>query len=93
MTFIAPKQELVLFTSVSSHQHQVMRTRLHVENFDCNLFLTPDDEHFSGTVPAYINCNLRPLPEARRAHNNARAHAGEVPTQILLGRHTFPSSF
>jgi hypothetical protein len=92
VAFIAPKQELMLFSSVSNHQHQVMRPRLHVDNFDCNPFFTPDDEHFAGTVPAYIDCNLRPLPEARSAHNDARTHTGEVPTQILLGRHTFPSN-
>jgi len=83
----------VLVASFANHQHQVMRLRLHVENFDRNFFLTPDDEHFAGTVPAYLDCNLRPLPEARSAHNYARTHAGEVPTQILLGRHTFPSNY
>ncbi|HEY4356864.1 MAG TPA: hypothetical protein VGN16_14025 [Acidobacteriaceae bacterium] len=93
VAFIAPEQELVFFTSVSNHQHQMMRLRLHIENFDGDLSLIPDDKHFSGIVPAYIDCNLRPLPEAGSAHDNARTHTGEVPTQIFLGRHTFPSNF
>jgi hypothetical protein len=90
MAFIAPKQELVLFASFANHQHQVMRTRLHVENLDGHLVFTPDDEYFAGTVPAYINCDLRPLPGAGSAHSNARTHTGEVPTQVLLGRHIIP---
>src|ERR1700747_1779986 len=73
-------------------KHHVMRTRLHIQNFDCNLVFTPDDKEFARAIPAYINCDLRPLQAAWSSQNNASAHADEVPTQILLGRHTFPSS-
>jgi hypothetical protein len=52
VAFIAPKQELVLFASFANHQHQMMRTWLHIENFDGDLVFTPDDKYFAGTVPA-----------------------------------------
>src|SRR6185312_3492883 len=88
VAFIAPKQELVFFGSFANHQHQVMRTRLHIKHLDDNLALAPDDEDLAGALPADINCNLRPLETAGSAHNDARTHAGEVATQIILGRHT-----
>src|SRR6185503_15248703 len=84
------KQELVSGVSVPNHQHQMPGRRLHIENLGHNTFPASNVEEFASTVPANVNPDLQPRPRAEFLNSNTRAHAGEVPTQELLGRHTTP---
>jgi hypothetical protein len=64
---------------------------LHIENLGYNIRLGSYVEELARAVSANINSNLLPLPAAGSAHKYTRAHAGEVPTQRLLGLHNTPS--
>ena len=87
MTFIAPKQELILLVAVPNHQHKMARSRPHIKNLGNNPVLTANVEEFAITIPANINSDFFSLPHAWFLDFQARAHTGEMPTQILRGRH------
>jgi hypothetical protein len=64
---------------------------LYIEYLGYNAFLGSYVEEFARAVPAYVNSDLLPLPWAGPVYKHTRAHAGEIPTQRLLGLHTTPS--
>ncbi|WP_321471790.1 hypothetical protein [uncultured Paludibaculum sp.] len=90
MTFIAAKQEFVLVPTVAHHKHEMSVNRLDVENLGYNPCLATDVKEFTAAVPADVNPDLCPLPLACVLYTQTRAHAGEVPAEELLGRHTTP---
>ena len=64
VALIPPKQELVSGVSVPNHQNKMAGRGLHVENLGCNGFSTSNIEEFASTVPANINSDLQPRPNA-----------------------------
>ena len=92
VTIVAAKQVFVLRTVITHHQNHMVSIRLNVENFGSNSRFTTNIEELPGAVPANVNSDLRPMPPACFNQAQTRTHTGEVPTQVLLGRHTTPSN-
>src|SRR2546430_17026044 len=69
----------------------MVKSRLHIKKLGNNPNLTANVEEFAIAVPANINSGFFPLPRARPLDFQPRAHAGEMPTQRLCGRHVTPS--
>jgi hypothetical protein len=93
VTLIAPKQELILIGAVPNHQHKMARGRPHIKNLGNNPVMTANIEKFAITIPAHINSDFFSLPHTSSLDFQARAHAGEMPTQILCGGHILLSCF
>jgi hypothetical protein len=93
VTFITAKQELILGAAVPHHQHKMARSRPDIQNLGNNPVLTANIEEFAIAIPANINSDLLSLPRTRPLNFHPCAHAGEVPTQILCGRHMLLSLF
>jgi len=84
---IAAEQELILVVAIPNHQHKMARSRLHIKNLGNNPVVAANIEEFAITIPANINSDFFPLPHTWSLEFQARAHTGEMPTQILCGRH------
>jgi hypothetical protein len=87
VTLITAEQELILVVAVPNHQHKMVRSRPHIKNLGNNPVLTANIEKFAITISAHINSDFFSLPHTWSLDSQARAHAGEMPTQILCGRH------
>ncbi len=85
VTLITAEQELILLVAVPNHQHKMARSRPHIKNLGNNPVLTANIEEFAITIPAHINSDFFSLPRTWSLDFQARAHAGEMPTQILCG--------
>jgi hypothetical protein len=93
VTFIAAKQELVLGTAVANHQHKMVHDRLDIQNLGDKPLLTANIEKLAVIIPAHINSALFSWQAWRPKQLETRAHAGEMPAQILCGRHILLSFY
>jgi hypothetical protein len=91
VTLIVSQQKFILETAIANHQHQMTSGRLYIENLGYNAHLGSNVKKLASTVPAYVDSDPLPLPGTGSTHKHTRTHAGEVPTQRLLGLHTTPS--
>src|ERR1035438_721529 len=87
VTLITPEQELILVVALTNHQYKMARSRPHIKNLGNNPILTANIEKLAITIPAHIDSDFFSLPRARCLNLKPRAHAGEMPAQILCGRH------
>jgi hypothetical protein len=87
VTLITAEQELILVIAIPNHQHKMARSRPHIRNLGNSPVPTANPDKLAITIPARINSDFFSLPHTWFLDFQARAHAGEMPTQILSGRH------